>query len=169
MQDAPREAQEMFANLVRGFHDDNNKAERAAAERDPKRHKLSRVFAGPGGLNYHYTFGGMNGKKQRVYFCWSIHRNVAGYFLGWRQIKQANGVTKRDMWLARRSRKAVRAIANKRGAAMDAQKKPPTYPDPIAKVLAERICPFTQQPCRSPKMCSSGCTAIPLRASEVGI
>jgi hypothetical protein len=119
---APPEVQRMFADLWAGLQRDNLKREQRAAEADPRAHRLSRTFNGPGGTNYHYVWGGLNGKGQSVYYCWSIHRNVAGYFLSWRQTRQKSGVTKRDQWAARRARKAAQALAKRRAAAFARQR-----------------------------------------------
>jgi hypothetical protein len=115
MQHAPPEVQALFGKLFRDLERDNLERERKAAEADPRRHRLSLVFSG-GKMNYHYLFGGTDGRGRRVYFCWSIHRNVAGYFLGWRQVTNNKGAGKRDQWVARKTRKGVIAIAQRRAA-----------------------------------------------------
>lgn len=102
-----------IAALFDNFQRSNNEFERAAAERDPNAHKLSRVMAGPHGLNYHYAWGGKNGRNQTLWFCWSTHRNVAGYFLGWREVRGKRKV-RRDRWVARKSRIAVKKLAQRR-------------------------------------------------------
>lgn len=113
---APREVQELLGGLVRRLHQEQHKAERQAAEAAPRAHRLSRVFAG--GLGYRYVFGPNDGRGRRVLFCWSLRRNVAGYFLGWREVGPSKkGVTKRDRWAARKSRRGVVALAERRQAA----------------------------------------------------
>lgn len=86
------------------------------AKADPKRHKLSRVFEGKGGTNYSYWRAGKDGRNRLVLFCWSSHRNVAGYFLAWREVR-GQRQHKRDQWAARKSRKAARALAERRAEA----------------------------------------------------
>ena len=107
----PADIQALFAKMQQA----DLKAEEQRALGDPRHHKLSRVFAA--GMSYHYLPIGVNRKNQQVSFCWSVHRNVAGYFLSWRQTRQRNGVLRRDRWAARKTRKAVRALAERRANA----------------------------------------------------
>lgn len=89
--------------------------EAEAAQASPKEHKLSRVFPEGSNLNYHYVEAGHDGYGRRIRFCYSIHRNVAGYFLSWREVwSRAASAGKRDKWSARRQRKAARELAQKR-------------------------------------------------------
>lgn len=77
--------------------------------------KLTRVFAHGVSPSYRYFSAGLNGKNQRVHFCWATNRNAAGFFLTWRETTTANGKqTKRDKWAARRKRKASKALALRR-------------------------------------------------------
>ena len=103
----------MFGKLYRDLEQDRNRREHEAAEADPKAHKLSRVMLGRGGLNYRWYPAGRNGRNQIVRFCWSLHRNCAGYFLGWREVQSKTQV-KRDRWIARKSRNAVKKLAQRR-------------------------------------------------------
>lgn len=100
------EIQELFADFSRM----NREREEAAAKADPAKHKLSRVMENS---RYRFWDGGKNGRGQTVRFCYSTHRNVAGYFLGWREIA-GKTVTKRDQWTARKTRSAVVDIARNR-------------------------------------------------------
>lgn len=95
------------------------------AEEDPKKHKLTRVMAPveydklgrrcAGGTNYrYYNPGVLDGRGSRVLFCYSTGRNVAGYFLSWRQVEYKNGTTKRFDFAARRVRKRAAALAERR-------------------------------------------------------
>lgn len=112
LQEAPKAVQEMFAGLLRSFHNDNMKAEERAAEKDPLAHKHSKVFKDS---SYRY-FQNTNGRGSRVLFCYSVHRNVAGFFLGWREIHTRKKV-KRDMWISRRVKKRCIEIARRRSEA----------------------------------------------------
>ena len=96
----------MFADFTRM----NREREEAAAKADPAKHKLSRVFED---ARYRFYDAGRNGRGQAVRFCYSSHRNVAGYFLGWREVV-GKKQTKRDKWTARKSRSAVADIARNR-------------------------------------------------------
>lgn len=124
MHNAPPEVQALFGKLFADMNRTNLELEEKSAQIDPRSHRLSRTFSGPGGTNYHYFTGGRNGKGQSILFCWSIHRNVAGYFLTWRQVRQQNGITKRDQWAARKSRRACIAIAQRRREAFNLKMAP---------------------------------------------
>ncbi len=100
----------VIRELCADFARMNLEREEKAAKADPAKHKLSRILANSG---YRFYDGGTNGRGQRVRFCYSSHRNVAGYFLGWREVigKEAG---KRDRWTARKTRAAVSEIARRR-------------------------------------------------------
>lgn len=111
---------QLSGDLARMFADHDRaamKREDEQAQAAPRAHKLTRVFVGRYGLNYSYLTAGVNGKGQSVCFCWSTHRNAAGYFLGWRQTRMVKGTVKRDRWVARKQRKAVARVAERRVAA----------------------------------------------------
>ncbi len=94
--------------------------QRAAAELDPKAHKLSMVF--PTGANYRYWDAGVDGIGRAVRFCWSTRRNAAGYFLTWRELRTKRGKGRhrigerwrRDQWLARKARWRCKRKAEQR-------------------------------------------------------
>lgn len=117
MNPVPKEVEEMVAGLIGSFHRDNLNREKVAAEADPLANKLSRVFKDS---SYRY-FPMTNKKGQRVLFCYSVHRNVAGFFLGWRETHLRNGKVKRDMWLSRRVRKRCVEIARSRRDKLNAR------------------------------------------------
>lgn len=87
------------------------------AKADPLAFKLSRVF--PSGVQprYRYYDAGKNGRGQAVRFCWSTVPNVAGFFLGWREVIGKKG-GKRDRWVSRRLRRRVKEIARERWETM---------------------------------------------------
>jgi hypothetical protein len=114
----PSEIQEMNRSITERLAPMFEELEQAHCRRvsreaklDPQAHKLTRVF--DHGANYRY-WQTKNGKGQRVLFCYSVHRNAAGYFMGWRETYMKNGFVKRDMWLARRRKKACIEIAKRR-------------------------------------------------------
>lgn len=111
MQEAPAEVQQMFHKLWLGLERDRLDREERNAKADPRAHKLSKVFANSA---YRCVYAGRNGKNQSVWYCWSSHRNVAGYYLGWRETHMRSGTVRRDQWAARKSRKAVSRLARKR-------------------------------------------------------
>lgn len=115
MKHASKEVYQMFAGLVADFHRTELLREKSNAQADPLAHKKSRVFVGK--TNYRYYSGGRNKKGQSVNFCYSTGRNVAGFFLGWRETVRKNGSVKRDMWLSRRVRKRCVEVAKRRSEA----------------------------------------------------
>lgn len=111
MQNASAEVQKMFAEIWGSMQREGMERKERAAKADPKAHKLTTIFKNS---NYRYVYGGYNGKNQLVLYCWSSHRNVAGYFLGWRETQRRNKTGKRDQWAARKSRKTVMELAQRR-------------------------------------------------------
>lgn len=84
---------------------------RDAAKRDPLGNKASRKFEV---LRWRYYDAGKNGKGQTIRFGWSTTKNIAGFFLTWREVRYVNGEGRRDMFSARRKRKAVKDLAHRR-------------------------------------------------------
>ena len=107
-------------DLLRSFESMNNEREEAAAKADPLKHKTTRLFGAGVSASYRYYGGKRNGKGQRVMFCYSVHRNVAGFFLGWREVYMKNGTVKRDRWVSRRVKARCIEIARRRAGIVDA-------------------------------------------------
>lgn len=85
-----------------------NERERAAVLANPIKHKLTLHWpedsGGPNTL--HYTVKGKRGPE--VSYGYTTSRNLAGYFLGFREtINRKTGRGKRDMWIASKRRKTV--------------------------------------------------------------
>lgn len=64
--------------------------------------KLTRHFACA--LNWYFVKAGTNAKGQQVRFCWATKRNVAGYFLGWKEVRPKGGGYYRTDWVSRRTK-----------------------------------------------------------------
>lgn len=112
------------ANLSRIFGDldqADRRRESEAAQRDPLKHKLTRVFAAGVPTSYRYFNAGKDGRGRKVFFATASHRNAAGFFLTWRQVETPI-MMKRDQWSARRKRKDAKAIARKRFEAFKAKR-----------------------------------------------
>lgn len=109
--EASKRLNQLLGPLFMEMERDRNKAEEVRAKADPLAHKKTRVMANTG---YRYWNAGRDGRGSLVLFCWSSHRNVAGFFLGWRQTQYRNGKIKRDMWVSRRRRKRCIEIASVR-------------------------------------------------------
>lgn len=103
-----------FRDLILSFNRMNNDREAEAAKRDPLGNKTTRVFDKGVSTSYRYYGGKRNGKGQRVLFCYSVHRNAAGFFLGWREVWMVNGTVKRDRWVSRRVKARCIEIAKRR-------------------------------------------------------
>lgn len=103
-----------FRSLILSFNRMNNDREAAAAKANPLANKTTRVFEPGVSTNYRYWGPVKNGKGQKVRFCWSSHRNAAGFFLGWRETWMKNGTVKRDQWLARRVKARAADVAKRR-------------------------------------------------------
>lgn len=115
------ESNPMIQKLLRDLQQDQLSDASRRAKADPKKNKMTRVMEKP--MSYRYYSGGKNGKGQKVWFCWTCHRNVAGYYLGWRETYQKNGVVKRDMWSARKVRKRLTELAQRRSERMTGRAK----------------------------------------------
>lgn len=55
-----------------------------------------------------------NGRNQKVHYCYTVHRNVAGYFVGWVETWFAHNVMVRKQWIFRRKKSAVMEIQKRR-------------------------------------------------------
>ena len=80
---------------------------------DPTANKLTCMMADGKPASYRYV-AATNGRGMAVRFCWSCHRNAAGYFLGWRETHSSfkharkSGVyATRDQWSVRKVKKRV--------------------------------------------------------------
>jgi hypothetical protein len=119
-----------LAQMVRRFEDSANKRESDQAKADPKTHKLTRVMEGKYGMRYWWIPCGKDGLGRKVYFCWTKHRNAAGYFLGWRETysvpkgKQGRQSIKRDQWIARKAKWRAKEVCERRAARFKAKHQP---------------------------------------------
>lgn len=104
---------DVLANLWREVTQAGYRAEREAAERDPQRYRLSRVMAPGKRLSYRYARTLRPTKGRTVRYCWTCNRNVAGFFLGWRETETA-GKVKRDQWTARRVKARLAELQTRR-------------------------------------------------------
>ena len=95
LDDAPPAVQKLFANLFRDMEQTSRANEEKRAQADPVKHRLTKVMRGT--TDYYMADAGKDGRGSRVRFCRSTHRNVAGYFLLWRQTHMKRKVV-RDQW-----------------------------------------------------------------------
>jgi hypothetical protein len=111
---------EINARLAPIFHE-FQQAEMAriekAAKADPVRYRLTDVMP----------------RGRKIKFCWSVHRNVAGFYLGWREIEtpikrkrpakvgEAVATITRDQRCARRVKKRLEELQKRRTDALRAK------------------------------------------------
>lgn len=95
---------EIIERIWRDVHRNMLEAEAIAARRDPVAHKLSKVMEKPMSYRYYRQLGTRRGRVVR--WCYTCHRNVAGYFLAWREVETATEI-KRDHWIASRTKKRL--------------------------------------------------------------
>lgn len=114
MKDAPKAVQDLFEQIMGRVQRTAQDRELARIRSDPKAHKLTRLMADGKSTSYRYVPAGVDGWNRTVWFCWSCHRNAAGYFLGWREVTRRDGTGKRDQWVARRVRKRAKELAMRR-------------------------------------------------------
>lgn len=92
---------------------DQMKRIRARVLADPAGHKLTLEF--PENARMRWLYYQVKGKRgPRVRYCYSTERNLAGYFLGWREVwDERKGLGRRDQLIASKRRKTVadRALA----------------------------------------------------------
>jgi hypothetical protein len=89
----------------------------AAAQADPRRHKLTPYMMPGKSGQYHLIEAGRSQRGQVVRFCWSVHKNAAGYFLGWREVRLLDGQVRRYDWVARKVRRRAQELAERRAIA----------------------------------------------------
>lgn len=94
---------------------------RAAIVADPVKHKLALDFPEGARMNSRYWGKIKVSKNRTVSYHYSTERNLAGYFLGWRETWDTKkGEGKRDQWIASKRRTTVHDKAKQR---TDAHKK----------------------------------------------
>lgn len=109
----PPEIETMMLEMQVEAHERQRKAVLA----DPAKHKLTLHFPeGSGGPNWRYCPVEKSGWP-RVRYCYATSRNLAGYFLGWRETVNKDGSGKRDQWTASKRRNTVRDRAIERARA----------------------------------------------------
>lgn len=112
--DVQRELQRMFRDVEQA----GMEADERAAQADPQAHKLSKTMERGKSLStrYHGWVKGRGGVRTR--YCWTVHRNVAGYYLAYREVERPAprkptkpgdlvSTVKRDQWTASRTKKRL--------------------------------------------------------------
>ena len=123
----PEWGQKLLTDIWTRVERNRQAVEAAEVEADPKAHKMTGLM--PDGVSASYRFyNTTNGKGQIVRFCWGVHRNLAGYFLGWREVwlkksKKDGTLARRDKWCAYKTKKSVISIAYRRSQKMGSKKE----------------------------------------------
>ena len=103
------EAEPAIQRILMEMEITRRKAEKSAVAKDPEKHKLTTLMAK--NANYRIWRGGRDSKGRQVDFCYSSWKNIAGYYLSWREVfDQANGEGFRDKWVGHKQRKAASAM-----------------------------------------------------------
>ena len=106
----PPEVTRSLHELWSDLQQTGRRREAEAAKAAPAEHRLSTVFET--GMRWLY-FKPVRTRGRETRFCYSTTRNVAGYFLTWREVRTAK-LVKRDQFRASKRRKTVAEIAEKR-------------------------------------------------------
>jgi len=84
-----------------------NERSRRAVLADPVKHKATLHFPENARMRWLY-YGNIASRGKRYRYCYSTGRNLAGYFLGWREVVNLKtGMGERDMISASKRRKTV--------------------------------------------------------------
>ena len=93
--------------VIRQMLNDMAEADYEAAQEDPKRHKLTKIMERGKDPNYRSYTAGKNGRGQQVNYCYTVHRNAAGYFLVFRQVRGKKKIVN-DQWDACKTKQAAK-------------------------------------------------------------
>lgn len=104
--------QQILAPLIMDMERESMQREEKKAKEDPLANKMSRVFPAKQ-MGYRF-WATKDGRGSTVRFCYSSHRNVAGFFLGWRETWYKGGKVKRDKWISRRKRRRCSEVMKAR-------------------------------------------------------
>jgi hypothetical protein len=94
---ADERIRERLEPMFRELEQVSMRRESDAAEADPERHKLTRVFTGP--MRYRY-WRSKDGRGTKVRYCYCTTPNAAGYYLVFRERQFKDGRVVRDQWRA---------------------------------------------------------------------
>ena len=133
LSDMTRRLNEAFAPMFRQMEQEQREREEAAAKANPAKFKLSRTMerGKPTSARYWGIVKDKRGRK--ISYCWSAHRNVAGYFIGWREVEtpvkrkrapkpgDVLSTVKRDQWTARKVKKRLEELQKRRTDALRAR------------------------------------------------
>lgn len=96
---------DILDQLMRDLNELGRKGEILSIKKNPSANKLTRLM-GDNPANWRWYKAGKDGWGREVRYAWATKRNMAGYFLGWREIVTKEGI-KRDQFFAKRVKKKV--------------------------------------------------------------
>lgn len=102
-----RDIDKFLDRIWRDLEEAGRRGQIAAIKKSPVAHKLTRLM-GDNPANWRWYKAGKDGWGREVRYAWATKRNMAGYFLGWREIVTKDGI-KRDQFFAKRVKKKVMA------------------------------------------------------------
>lgn len=115
--------QENLQRLAERLHDRQMQTESKQVLADPAAHKMTMIFKG----NWNYRFynaPNMRGGKA-VRWCWSTKRNLAGYFLMWREV-ETEATVSRDHFAAHKVKQRLIERCHKKSTGVDMPTRRPT-------------------------------------------
>lgn len=79
---------------------------------DPAAFKVSTIMSdGRNVYDAYLYWGKIKTQRLRIGYCWSKHKNQAGYYVAWREHYDANGkVIRRDQWTSRKVKKKLKML-----------------------------------------------------------
>lgn len=86
MNQVPESVQTMFAKVFNDLEQMNREREEEAAKANPKAYRNSQTMERGKSTQYHYCKAPGGRKGEQVNFCYTKHKNVAGYYLSFTQI-----------------------------------------------------------------------------------
>ena len=108
MQEVPQAVRELFEKCMADWERDRMDRETRQAKADPAKHRLTRVCEGRWGYRF-FRAPSIGGAK--VAYCYSTVKNVAGYYLSWRERIAEVGAGRRDEWQAHKTRRHAKHMA----------------------------------------------------------
>lgn len=110
----------VIQDLLRDIEHHRQQDELRKARADPKAHRLSKLIADGKSSNWRYCNAGKDSRGRRIRFCYSCWKNVAGYYLFWREVVTRDRIT-RDSFASRRTRRECAALARRRAQQFKAE------------------------------------------------
>lgn len=82
LREANDAVQQLFAKMMNDINREENERTYAAAQKDPHAYRHNVLMERGKSTSYHY-YQGKKTRTKNVRYCYSKHRNCAGYYLAW--------------------------------------------------------------------------------------